>query len=67
MHDLRGFERRTDEKILVKIVGSAVAVVIFGLLAGYSDEQGQLATRTKEIVTDQELPSPSPPVMPQRT
>ena len=67
MHDLRGFERRTESQRLVKIVGAVVAVAIFGLLAGYSYEQGQLATRTKEIVTDQELPSPSPPVMPQRT
>jgi len=49
-----------------KAIGAIVAAAAFGALAFYAYEQGLLNTPPKQIVTDQELPSPRPPVIPQR-
>jgi len=64
MHDLRGFERHTESMKVVRIVGAVVAVVIFVLLAAFAYEQGLLAAPPRQMVTDQELPSQSPPAIP---
>ena len=66
MHDLRGFERHTESMKVVRIVGAVFAVTIFALLAAFAYEQGLLAAPPRQMVTDQELPSPSPPAIPLR-
>jgi len=66
MHDLRGFERHTESMKVVRIVGAIFAVTILALLAAFAYEQGLLAAPPRQMVTDQELPSPSPPAIPLR-
>jgi len=67
VRDLRGIERQAETPKSIRIIGAIVAVAIFGLLAFYVYQQGQLNAPPKQIVTDQDLPSPSPPVFPKRT
>jgi hypothetical protein len=49
-----------------KAIGAIVAAAVFGALAFYVYQQGHLNAPPKQAVTDQELPSPSPPEIPQR-
>ena len=67
IRDLRGIEQQAESPKSVRIIGAIVAVAVFGLLAFYVYQQGQLYAPSKQIVTDQDLPSPSPPVFPSRT